>query len=76
MPISDLVNSLQPDENTKNAIQNLKFRNTLLVYLNIEKENIFNDQWIYVNSNDVKSGRITPQKLETKKQIWKFNSLF
>ncbi len=59
MPISDLVNSLQPDENTKNAIQNLKFRNTLLVYLNIEKENIFNDQWIYVNSNDVKSGRIT-----------------
>lgn len=59
MPISDLVNSLQPDENTKNAIQNLKFRNTLLVYLNIEKENIFSDQWIYVNSNDVKSGRIT-----------------
>jgi protoporphyrinogen oxidase len=59
MPINNLVNNLDPDEKTKNAIQKLRFRNTLLVYLNIEKENIFDDQWIYVNSDDVKSGRIT-----------------
>ena len=59
MPINDLVANLNPDESTKIAIQKLKFRNTLLVYLNINTENIFNDQWIYINSNDVKSGRIS-----------------
>lgn len=59
MPINDLVSNLNPDEITKIAIKELKFRNTLLVYLHISVENIFNDQWIYINSNDIKSGRIS-----------------
>ena len=59
MPINDLVLNLDPDENTKIAINKLKFRNTLLVYLNIDIKNIFSDQWIYINSDDVKCGRIS-----------------
>jgi len=59
MPITDLVNKLKPDSTTKNAIQNLKFRNTLLVYVKIKSDKIFDDQWIYINSDDIKSGRIS-----------------
>jgi protoporphyrinogen oxidase len=59
MPINDLINHLGPDEKTKESTQKLKFRNTLLVYVNISVENIFSDQWIYINSNDIKSGRIS-----------------
>ena len=59
MPITDLVNELNPDIVTKKSIQNLKFRNTLLVYVKVKAEKIFDDQWIYINSNDIKSGRIS-----------------
>lgn len=38
---------------------NLKFRNTILVYSNIKKNNLFNDQWLYMNDEKIKSGRIT-----------------
>jgi len=37
----------------------LKFRNTKLVYLNIEGTNLFPDNWIYVHSPNLKTGRIT-----------------
>ena len=38
---------------------NLKFRNTILVYSNIKKNNLFKDQWLYMNDEKIKSGRIT-----------------
>jgi len=38
----------------------LKFRNTILVYLKIETEELlFPDQWIYVHASNLKTGRIT-----------------
>jgi hypothetical protein len=42
-----------------NAANNLRFRNTILVYLEIDALDLFEDNWIYVHSNEVKHGRIT-----------------
>jgi protoporphyrinogen oxidase len=41
------------------AIANLKYRNTIVVFLRVEAENLFPDQWIYVHAPDVDVGRIT-----------------
>ena len=41
------------------AAQRLSFRNTVLVYLWVEKKNLFPDNWIYVHSPDVQFGRVT-----------------
>lgn len=60
MPITLLVNNL--DDTPKEVIDacsELKFRNTILVYLNIEGENIFPDNWLYIHADDLKMGRIT-----------------
>ena len=45
-PIFDLAN-------------NLTFRNTILVYLEIDGINLFPDNWLYVHSDDVLTGRIS-----------------
>ncbi len=60
MPITLLVNRLDevPNE-VKTVSESLKFRNTILVYLNIESQNLFPDNWLYVHSSDLKLGRIT-----------------
>lgn len=60
MPITHLVNNLNglPEE-IKTATQQLKFRNTILVYLKVEGENVFPDNWLYVHANDLQMGRIT-----------------
>ena len=61
MPLTNLVKILNKknDNYIENACKNLRFRNTLLVYLKVDKENIFKDQWIYVNSESIRTGRIT-----------------
>jgi protoporphyrinogen oxidase len=41
------------------AIAKLRYRNTILVFLNVEATNLFPDQWIYVHEPDVDVGRIT-----------------
>ncbi len=60
MPLTQMVSRL-PDvpDHIKQLAQQLKYRNTIIVYLNIESQNLFPDQWIYVHSNDMHSGRIT-----------------
>ncbi|MCC6487301.1 MAG: FAD-dependent oxidoreductase [Candidatus Hydrogenedentes bacterium] len=60
MPISLLVSRLPevPDEVRESALS-LRFRNTILVYLNIPSESLFPDQWLYVHSENVRMGRIT-----------------
>lgn len=60
MPITHLVNNLNglPDD-IKSATTALKFRNTILVYLKVEGENVFPDNWLYVHANDLQMGRIT-----------------
>lgn len=59
MPITNLIKFLKPSKKILISIDNLRFRNTMLVYLKVDKKNIFSDQWIYVNSNNINCGRIT-----------------
>ena len=60
MPISLLVKRLPevPADITSLA-DSLKFRNTILVYLNINSKNLFTDQWLYIHEQSVQMGRIT-----------------
>jgi protoporphyrinogen oxidase len=41
------------------ACQQLSFRNTILVYLEVLNENPFQDNWIYVHAPDLQFGRVT-----------------
>jgi protoporphyrinogen oxidase len=61
MPITNLVKSMSKfaSEQTMQSIKSLKFRNTILVYLEIKDKNIFPDQWIYIHDQSLKTGRIT-----------------
>lgn len=60
MPITHLVKNLGdvPTEIIE-ANSSLKFRNTVLVYLKIEGENVFPDNWLYVHASDLEMGRVT-----------------
>lgn len=60
MPVTHLVNQL-PDvpPAVKNAAGELKFRNTILVYLKVEGVDLFPDNWLYIHSDNLKTGRIT-----------------
>ena len=60
MPMSLLVTRLPevPEEIREKALS-LKFRNTILVYLNVNSEKLFTDQWLYIHSSDLSMGRIT-----------------
>jgi len=60
MPITLLVERMSAPDNIKEAARSLKFRNTILVYLKIDtKVSPFPDQWIYIHSPEIRSGRIT-----------------
>lgn len=59
MPIHNLVENLQPNTEVRNSLSQLQFRNTLLVYVKVDKKNLFDDQWLYINSKDIRSGRVT-----------------
>jgi len=60
MPFTSLVKGLDhvPPE-VLEASSALYFRNTVLVYLEIDGIGLFDDNWIYVHSSDVRHGRIT-----------------
>jgi len=60
MPLTSLVNTLDGVPNSvKEAAAKLTFRNTILVYLLVEGDRLFPDQWLYVHSPELKVGRIT-----------------
>jgi protoporphyrinogen oxidase len=60
MPLSQLVTRLPGiPENVKQLAGKLRFRNTILVYLNIEGENLFPDNWLYIHAPSLDTGRIT-----------------
>lgn len=60
MPLTSLVKGLGdlPVE-VEYACDQLKFRNTILVYLNVAAKDLFKDQWLYVHSPDLGTGRVT-----------------
>jgi protoporphyrinogen oxidase len=60
MPLNLLVKTLTDTPNgVIEKISKLQFRNTVLVYLRVDSENLFPDQWIYIQSPELKLGRIT-----------------
>tara|TARA_B100000795_G_scaffold212561_1_gene166197 strand:+ start:796 stop:2217 length:1422 start_codon:yes stop_codon:yes gene_type:complete len=59
MPITKLIEGMDAPKNILNHSKSLKFRNTILVYLEVEGDYLFPDQWIYIHNNELKTGRIT-----------------
>ncbi|MCS7211240.1 MAG: FAD-dependent oxidoreductase [Chloroherpetonaceae bacterium] len=60
MPLTVLVKRLpEAPTHIKEAAESLRFRNTMLVYLHIDADNLFPDQWLYVHSPELRTGRIT-----------------
>jgi protoporphyrinogen oxidase len=60
MPLTLLVRSLGDlPADIDTAVAALRFRNTILVYLHVDAEALFPDQWIYVHSPDLLMGRVT-----------------
>ncbi|WP_299435098.1 NAD(P)/FAD-dependent oxidoreductase [uncultured Aquimarina sp.] len=60
MPLTSLIKGIDTTPiAVLEASKKLYFRNTILVYLEINKENLFEDNWIYVHSPEVQHGRIT-----------------
>lgn len=60
MPITHLVKGI-PDcsAKVKEAADSLKFRNTIVTYLNVAKPDLFDDQWLYIHDSRLDVGRIT-----------------
>lgn len=60
MPLTLLIKGFDnvPAEVTE-AINQLYFRNTILVYLEVDSNQLFTDNWLYIHSPKVKHGRIT-----------------
>jgi protoporphyrinogen oxidase len=60
MPITKFLNIFKnsTDKILQNC-KNLKFRNTLIAYVNIENVLEFKDQWLYMQDKGIISGRIT-----------------
>jgi len=60
MPLTLLVKGL-PDvpSQIRDLAASLRFRNTLIVFLRVESSDLFPDQWLYVHSSDLTTGRIT-----------------
>ncbi len=60
MPLSTMVSRLpETPYDIRELAQSLKFRNTILVYLSVDKTDLFPDQWLYIHSSELKMGRIT-----------------
>ncbi len=60
MPLSLMVSRLdEAPQNIKQAATSLDFRNTILVYLNIDDPDLFPDNWLYIHAPDLQMGRIT-----------------
>ncbi|MBM3996891.1 MAG: hypothetical protein FJ303_22485 [Planctomycetes bacterium] len=60
MPLTLLVRGLGdlPAE-VEHGVNQLRFRNTILVYLNVDHTDLFGDQWLYVHSPELGMGRVT-----------------
>lgn len=60
MPITTVIQQSDGFSQTaKDAAGQLTYRSTTLVYLLVEKTDVFRDNWIYVHASDLQTGRIT-----------------
>jgi protoporphyrinogen oxidase len=60
MPLTNLLNSMDdsPASVRENAAD-LRFRNNVLVFLQIDNSSLFKDQWLYIHDSELETGRIT-----------------
>lgn len=60
MPIDDLIHGFENlPKKVLDAVDSIYFRNTILVYLEIDTKDLFPDNWLYIHSPNVKHGRMT-----------------
>lgn len=59
MPLTSFIKAINAPQEIQNISKKLKFRNTILVYLRLDTDAAFPDQWIYIHSKELKTGRIT-----------------
>jgi protoporphyrinogen oxidase len=60
MPLTDVVNHISGvPEAIRNKVDKLRYRNTVVVYLQIDGIDLFPDNWLYVHSPELQMGRIT-----------------
>lgn len=60
MPITDFLKiHIHTPQNVLKAATSLVFRNTIILYVKIKQKNIFQDQWLYIQDESIKTGRIT-----------------
>lgn len=60
MPMTLMARSLgDVPPQVEQALSHLKFRNTILVYLLVDRADLFPDQWLYIHSPDLRTGRLT-----------------
>jgi protoporphyrinogen oxidase len=60
MPLTLLIKGLdEVPEPIRELSSSLRFRNTILVYLRVESNSLFPDQWLYIHSGELTTGRIT-----------------
>ncbi|MCG8648593.1 MAG: FAD-dependent oxidoreductase, partial [Pirellulales bacterium] len=60
MPLPLLVSGLtKVPKQVQAAAGSLQFRHTILVYLHIDSDCLFDDQWLYIHSPGLRMGRVT-----------------
>ncbi len=60
MPLTRLVQSMDDVPSVVlEAVKKLEFRDTILVYLLVEGIDLFPDNWLYIHSPELETGRIT-----------------
>ena len=59
MPLTILVEQLNAPQEVLAHARSLRFRNTILVYLCVDAESVFPDQWIYIHAKELRTGRVT-----------------
>lgn len=60
MPLTLLVNRIEETPKHIHELNaQLKFRNTIIVFIEVNATDLFTDNWLYVHSTDVQTGRIT-----------------
>ena len=59
MPLTVLIQKIGAPVDIVEKAKELKFRNTILVYLEVTGATPFPDQWIYVHASELQTGRIT-----------------
>ncbi len=60
MPLTDLVRGLADvPADVQAAADALQFRNTIFVYLHVDSDSLFADQWLYIHDPDLKMGRVS-----------------